>query len=111
MCAFRESRWCRCHYAGKAHEALERGSDDSEAAGAWHIPAGPRQEGNVAAKMGRREAWARFLAYDVSTLPPLDSQHPALPARMAAWSLVGKILGCIEQASSLRESSRFLSHT
>ncbi|CAK0784807.1 hypothetical protein CVIRNUC_008011 [Coccomyxa viridis] len=51
---------------GKAHEALERGSDDSEAAGAWHIPAGPRQEGNVAAKMGRREAWARFLAYDAA---------------------------------------------
>ena len=66
-----------CHHAGKAHEALERGSDDSEAAGAWHIPAGPRQEGNVAAKMGRREAWARFLAYDVSALPPLDFRHPA----------------------------------
>ena len=24
----------------------------------------------MAVKMGRREAWARFLAYDVSVLPP-----------------------------------------
>lgn len=60
--------------AVKAHQAMDHQTDDSEAAGAWHIPAGPRQETNRAAKMGRREAWARFLAYDVS--PALLSADP-----------------------------------
>lgn len=65
----------------------------------------------MAAKMGRREAWARFLAYDVSTQPPLHSQHPASPACTTARYIVGKIHDCMGQASSLRNSSRFLSYT
>ncbi len=65
--------------AGKAHEALERTTDDSEVGG-WHIPVGPRQETTRAAKMGRREAWARFLAYDVSTPLHASANHILKPA-------------------------------
>jgi hypothetical protein len=64
-----------CKHAGKAHEALERQTDDSESLGAWHIPAGPRQDASRGAKMGRREAWARFLAYDVSSSFRLCTVH------------------------------------
>ena len=52
--------------AGKAHEALQHLNNGNESPGGWHISAMPGQDHNRAAKMGRREAWARFLAYDVS---------------------------------------------
>lgn len=70
---------CPCMCAGKAHGALDHLYSGSESPGGWQIPAAAGQGVNGAAKMGRREAWARFLAYDVSLL---------------CWDLPAGFLGC-----------------
>ena len=51
---------------GKGHEALAHLDSGTESPGAWHIQSAHWMGTYRAAKMGRREAWARFLAYDVS---------------------------------------------
>ncbi len=39
--------------------------DDGRPSARWSIPAAPNPCGGEAVKMGRHEAWARFLAYEV----------------------------------------------
>ncbi len=39
--------------------------DDVRPSARWSIPAAPNPCGGEAVKMGRHEAWARFLAYEV----------------------------------------------
>ena len=70
--------------------------DDVRPSGRWSIPAAPNPCGGEAVKMGRHEAWARFLAYEVCSADlqcmfalyvrepgPSMSAWPANP--MPAW--------------------------
>ena len=61
------------------------GSDDGGAlrpSARWSIPAAPDPTSGTAVKMGRREAWARFLAYEARTIPsfPLSKTLVLQPA-------------------------------
>ena len=85
--------------AGKAHEALQHLNNGNESPGGWHISAMPGQDHNRAAKMGRREAWARFLAYDVS----LSSSTAASTA-----SGLSPSAACRMSTSSSRSPCQFL---
>ena len=53
----------------------------------WSIPAAPDPNSGTAVKMGRREAWARFLAYDVRTALP--SMPLATPCSCGAGACAG----------------------
>ena len=50
---------------GKGSTLGEDGGHGGRPSTRWSIPAAPNPNSGTAVKMGRREAWARFLAYEV----------------------------------------------